>query len=514
MSLENALTQEVAFGYTRQNQDTFYLKESESSQSYNFELIKDGQIGTLTRRPDVDKLVYSGSVDAAPSANPVLGFHHDSNFDGSKYFAYAINGTIYYHNGTSSPDAIATGLNSSAVVRFARFIDNKTYIVNGVDSMLVWDPDTDPTTTSTASGSPPVAKYIVEHKSHLFVAGLSTAPGTLRYCDFEDATTWTITNDFQFSKDITGIIRHENVLIIFTLGEVYMLEGDQSSNFSISELDLGSGCIAPYSPVSAKGSLYYFGNGGISEISSISKPKVISDPIIDEYNALRTDSKPNVHGVFDYTTQEIIFPVNLVGTDNDIATATLCNAFFILELRSGQIKVRLIDDGFVRSAGNYIQSDGSLIAAFGNDVGRINYFNNSSFTGSDFVDHSTTASQTLSYTHAPLDQGDKKTLKHYYILRIWVKPSSGDTFTFKYKTDKLAETTKTLKLDRTPYDSYSQAFLDALDYVPIDVELNCEGSYLIFTVTNTADSTADINLIRGLLFYEKTTIENNIEESS
>ena len=512
MGLENYEQQEVRFGYLRNNQDTLYLKENESSDTFNFELFKDTQIGTLARRPDVTKLVYSGSVDAAPSANPVLGFFHSPSFDGTKYFAYAINGKVYYHNGTASPDEIKTGLGSSNIVRFARFVDDKVYIVNLNDAMFVWDPASDATTTSVASGSPPNSQLIEEHKSHLFLGMISGAEGTIRYCEFEDAAVWTVTNDFQFNDKINGMISHANILVAFTASKTHLIEGDNSNNFGVSTLDDGSGCIAPFSVVTAQGSVFFCSHNGFKVISSLNPPVLISGDVQSSFNLLRDTSLENIQGTYDYIKEEVVWGCNLTGTDNDIATVTLFNAFFIYELKTGKFKIRLVKDGFGRTLGQYINSNGAITSAFGNDVGRINFFD--AFTGSDFIDHSTTATQDLKYVTAPLDQGDRRRIKKYNKFRLFVKPASGDTLTIKFKTDRLAQVSKVIKLDRTPYRDHGQAFLDALEYVPVDVDLLTEGTYIMFEITNAADSTADINLMHGVLFYTFEGIESNLEETT
>jgi hypothetical protein len=139
------------------------------------------------------------------------------------YISHTTCGEI--NAGTGAITAIKTGLTTNLRTRSITFHDLFIY-TNGTDAVQ----KIDEATPGDLAGSPPVSKYIALHKNYVFLAGNSTYPSRLYWCDLDMPETWTGTNFLDINPDdgsvITGLQRTLDTLVIGKDYNTYVLYGD------------------------------------------------------------------------------------------------------------------------------------------------------------------------------------------------------------------------------------------------------------------------------------------------
>lgn len=127
--------------------------------------------------------------------------------------------------GTGAVTVLKTGLTTTLTTRAITFHDLFIY-TNGTDNVQ----KIDDTTAADLGGSPPVAKYIALHKNYVFLAGNSTYPSRLYWCNLDAPETWTGTDFIDINPDdgsiITGLQRTLDTLVISKEKNIYVLYGD------------------------------------------------------------------------------------------------------------------------------------------------------------------------------------------------------------------------------------------------------------------------------------------------
>lgn len=221
--------------------------------------------------------------------------------------------------GTGTPTARKTGLTTNLYTTAVTFHDLFIY-TNGTDNVQ----KIDETTPGDLGGSPPAAKYIALHKNYLFLAGNSTYPSRLYYCNLDTPETWTGTDFIDINPDdgdtITGLYTTLDTLIITKEYNIYVLYGDTPTyteglelwrikKSSTSTGAVNMGCLATYGKslfyLSRNGGVQTFG-GGIStegiEVDSLTSALMSKDitPTIDGLNESRFNQAQAIVNDFRY----------------------------------------------------------------------------------------------------------------------------------------------------------------------------------------------------------------------
>ncbi|GAF68748.1 unnamed protein product, partial [marine sediment metagenome] len=154
---------------------------------------------------------------------------------------------------------------------FMSFItfNNKAIGTNGVENVWAWDITND---AANLAGSPPIAEIIASYQSHVFLAGNNTYPYRLYFSNDGDEETWTGT-DFidigDLTNPITGLGLLFGKLYIFTRRAIYELRGFDRDTFTIDEVSLSVGCVAPKSVVRVDNNLIFLSDRGIYSYDGI-----------------------------------------------------------------------------------------------------------------------------------------------------------------------------------------------------------------------------------------------------
>lgn len=139
----------------------------------------------------------------------------------------AVSGTgIYkYVPSSTSFSSINTGLTAGLRTRAETFHD-LFITANGTDNIQKYNG----TTSAVLGGSPPVCKYIKLHKNYLFLAGNSTYPSRLYWCDLDTPETWDSLSFVDVNPNdgdiITGLDVSFDSLLITKEYNTYLLYGD------------------------------------------------------------------------------------------------------------------------------------------------------------------------------------------------------------------------------------------------------------------------------------------------
>lgn len=136
---------------------------------------------------------------------------------------------------------IATVSSDSAVPSYCTFNDELIISDDANSAPKKW---TGTGSASALGGSPPNFAFAVEHKGRVFAAGNPAQPSRLYYSAAFNHESWNASTDYitigsNDGSGITGLASYKDALIIFKgpkKGSIYVLQGDDTSTFSLSTL--------------------------------------------------------------------------------------------------------------------------------------------------------------------------------------------------------------------------------------------------------------------------------------
>lgn len=183
------------------------------------------------------------------TAAPITVFAHGTQL-------YTVN------DSTGAITSIKTGLSSGANVYNFQTVNDKLYIVNGVDAPLVYDGST----VSTAGGSPPIASTVILHKNRLFYL----EPNTNRVV-FTDAGAYETIGSTNFiyvpspktSDAVVSMISFQDNLVLFTKVTKYQLFGSDLASFVLRESTAKKGCSGLMALAKDDSFLYFMSYDGV-----------------------------------------------------------------------------------------------------------------------------------------------------------------------------------------------------------------------------------------------------------
>lgn len=185
------------------------------------------------------------------------------NKNGLKQSIFAFGDGIYLINNesTGATTKIATGLSTNpSRVRFVPVYD-KLYIVNGVDPLQIWD-GTIMTTVANIGGLTNPSNVVIFHDRAWYYN--SADPTRIYFSNlYPDLTTIPAVN-FQYVPDtaspdpITGFVKFQNQLVIFTKESKYLLTGDSVSTLGLSQSPGGTKGAVSQEAISVDEKVVYF----------------------------------------------------------------------------------------------------------------------------------------------------------------------------------------------------------------------------------------------------------------
>ena len=244
------------------------------------------------------------------TAGGVKGTHRFVTKSGLKQTLFAHGTSIYRvtNDSTGAITAIKTGLNASATrVRF-RTVYDKVYIVNGYDSLMIWDGAA--MTTATHTVDFPVPDNVIIYHDRAWYYSKSE-PTKLYFSGiYPDLLTVSSVN-YQYVPDtaspdpITGFVVFQDQLVIFTKESKYLLLGDDVSTLGLSQSPGGTkGAVSQEAISLGETVVYFWSQDGGAYYYDGAQDRPIGDPIqpetaqiidIDSMDSIVTDKEWRIY---------------------------------------------------------------------------------------------------------------------------------------------------------------------------------------------------------------------------
>ena len=228
--------------------------------------------------------IFQDKVVAARGANVATSSGSGwTNFVTNRTSAERYTFTVYHWTGTEKI-AMADGVNDAAI------FDGSTYtaLTGGAGS---------------GSGTKPTApEVVIEHKNHLFFAGMTNNRQLLQFSapysenDFSAASG---AGQISIGDEIVGLARFRETLVIFCKDSIFRLAGSSVSDFVLQPVTRNIGCLSRFSIQEIGGDLIYLAPDGLRTVAGTEKIGdtelgTISKQVQSRLNELSADQLSNV----------------------------------------------------------------------------------------------------------------------------------------------------------------------------------------------------------------------------
>jgi len=218
---------------------------------------------------------------------------------GNNYLHYWDDTTEAWVAVTTSGSPTMTGVEKVRFTRF-NFGSPKVLLTDGVNPAATYDGTT--YTQITATEAPDDPKYSAVFKKHIFLAGDPNEDHNLYFSAPDDETKWAPADGggvINVGFPIVAIKPFRDQLYIFGTTNIKRLQGNNISDFALSEVTDDLGCLATDSVVEIGGDILFLSQDGIRPVSGTNK--------IGDVN-LESLSK-NIQSIF----TDVIFDIDLNG---------------------------------------------------------------------------------------------------------------------------------------------------------------------------------------------------------
>ena len=269
--------------------------------------------------------IFQDKVVAARGANVATSTGSGwTNFVTNRTSAERYTFTVYNWTGTEKI-AMADGVNDAAI------FDGSTYtaLTGGAGS---------------GSGTKPTApEVVIEHKNHLFFAGMTNNRQLLQFSapysenDFSAASG---AGQISIGDEIVGLARFRETLVIFCKDSIFRLAGSSVSDFVLQPVTRNIGCLSRFSIQEIGGDLIYLAPDGLRTVAGTEKIGdtelgTISKQVQSRLNELSANQLSNVssHVIRRKSQYRLYYPT----TSGTEANSTGLMAVFKRSTDTGQI---------------------------------------------------------------------------------------------------------------------------------------------------------------------------------
>ena len=256
MPYKDFTVKDFSEGMVDKTEDNFNLPDGASPDCSNYISMYPG---LLQKRPGQSRL---NSVVLGGTCQGLHSYYYGTT--PTRRMVAAYNGKIAYWDydaGTPAFVEIATGLDTSALVKFENCINYMVYC-NGVDPPRKWDGTTD----SALANAPADAQFFCYHKEQLFCVDKSY-PNRLRWSNLINPEDWPGVNYWDISPgdgdEITNLVRLPDGLVIFKKYSTSVLYGSTLDDFQLVQVDSRVGCSGPFAACVDQGVIYFIAHDGI-----------------------------------------------------------------------------------------------------------------------------------------------------------------------------------------------------------------------------------------------------------
>jgi hypothetical protein len=226
------------------------------NESPDLKNVLSDEVGALEQRPGYEKL-----NETAIASSAITGLYRYYKVAGSKTWLVVCGKNLY---------AVADDGTAGAALYGAFTAGTDVFFTGYKDYAFCCDPNagvvkTDGGTAAVINGSPK-GKYIVTNHEKLMVAGMSTNPCRVQWCDEGDEATWGPTSYWEFEEDdgdvITGLATFAGNLYVFKTNSIHALYGTNADDFYSRRLQMGVGCVAPKSLLVTDNGIFFAARDG------------------------------------------------------------------------------------------------------------------------------------------------------------------------------------------------------------------------------------------------------------
>ena len=276
------------------DQSVFVMKPGEAITLENFEPDISGGYAKIMGFTKFDSNQLSGS-------GGVLGI---TTYGNSKVIA--ARGAYVQHSAGSGWTTIASNRTSAGRYSFVSYDWDGTEnlaMADGVNDAAYWDGTTYTTITASVAGTKPTAPDIVqEFKGHLFFAGMSNSPHTVKFSapfNENDFSAASGAGEIAFGDDVISLRPFRDFLIIFCKGSIHRLQGSSSADFAIKPVARNIGCLSHFSIQEIGGDLIFIAADGLRTVAGTEKIDdtelgTISKQVQKRLNGLSQDQLSNI----------------------------------------------------------------------------------------------------------------------------------------------------------------------------------------------------------------------------
>ena len=197
---------------------------------------------TLEERPGITK-VNATAISGTPAVQGLVDFIRNEGAD--QDFITVAGGKVYKGTSTLSEITGSVSITSGQDNFWTFAVFQDILIAAGKDAPWKW---TGSGNVAALGGSPPTGKYVVTKWNYLFLSGISTDLGLVRYADLNTLETWTGGNEIRvrtYGDDyVTGLVSYGDLVLALGVNSIQKIvyTGDASAPFTTDILLQGVGC--------------------------------------------------------------------------------------------------------------------------------------------------------------------------------------------------------------------------------------------------------------------------------
>jgi hypothetical protein len=210
-----------------------------------------------------------------------------------------VAGTQIYRESSGTMTSIQTGIEAQRMPWFE--VANDVLLIattSTTDVPWTWNQ----TTFANLGGSPPNFSFMVNHKNHIFAAGVESAKSRLYYsangasvaayhADWSHSSSGSIDVAPDDGDVITGLWSHHNQLIVFKgpyKGSIFRVTGSSGSDWALQPMFRGVGATNQQAIIERAGDLIFWDDMGIHSLATTENfgdytPAFVSADIADHF---------------------------------------------------------------------------------------------------------------------------------------------------------------------------------------------------------------------------------------
>lgn len=428
------------------------IKDNELTVAKN---VRFDDRGVIHKRGGWTKLASA----AVGTAGNLIGVTQGSWVSGGAIVrkAMATDGVkVFYLNGAVWTDITGAIVMAPAVTSIVSFVQMTNLVIGYDGTNAPWTWDGAAGTISLLGGTPPIGNISIVWQNRLWIAGVGTAQTRLYYSALGDPATWGASAFFDVPSaydgdPITGLAVLYGNLIVFKRNSIYIVQGDDPTNFSQSKTNSTVGCVSPYSIVAVQNLIYFVSDKGLYAMN-LSNVKQICYKVEPRYtNAVRNQllsglSRNRIQGVHYRRRNEVWIAMDATASGQDHHDRMLVHNYEIVDENGDPAACDHITAGSETAPAvlaDYVDSSGNVVP-IGSFYDKFVYIF-SEATGTDATPGGT-ANFSAEITSKYFDFGDQDALK--FMRWIWTNvETSGGTpkiLMGKLTNNLTSETTATL----------------------------------------------------------------------